>query len=253
MRYKLIGCKIFEREIASITYQCKNQIDVTLLRQKLHNRPQKLQKAIQTAINAIDEDNDPYSNAVSEAPFDAILLAYGLCSGAVNGIGSRKYPIIIPRVHDCISLFMGDRIKYEEYYKNHVGTYYYTPGMVECCDAIRLDDKWEQRYYFHLKRFNGNKKKAQKIVEVEKSLTENYRSLAYIKWDELPFPEYEEKVEKKAKEKNWTYDLITGKNTLLKKLVDGEWDEKDFLIVPPGQYAIESYSEDVITLMAEKD
>ena len=89
MRYKLIGCKIFEREIASVTYQCKNQIDVTLLKQKLHNRPQRLQKTIQSVIDAIDEDNDLYSNTTSEAPFDAILLAYGLCSGAVSGLSSK--------------------------------------------------------------------------------------------------------------------------------------------------------------------
>lgn len=252
MRYKLIGCKIFEREIASVTYQCKNQIDVTLLKQKLHNRPQRLQKTIQSVIDAIDEDNDLYSNTTSEAPFDAILLAYGLCSGAVSGLSSKQYPLVIPRVHDCISLFMGDRVKYEEYYKNHVGTYYYTPGIVELCDAVRLDDQWEQRYYFHLKRFNGNKKKAQKVVEIEKSLTDNYRSLTYIKWDELPFPEYEKKVEKKAGDKNWMYDLVKGKNTLLKKLVDGEWDEENFLFVPPKQYVIESYDEDVITVMTEK-
>ena len=101
-------------------------------------------------------------------------------------------------------------------------------------------------------QFNGNKKKAQKVVEIEKSLTDNYRSLTYIKWDELPFPEYEKKVEKKARDKNWTYDLVKGKNTLLKKLVDGEWDEENFLFVPPKQYVIESYDEDVITVMTEK-
>lgn len=31
-RYKLLGCKIMEREIASVVYSCKNVIDVTLIR-----------------------------------------------------------------------------------------------------------------------------------------------------------------------------------------------------------------------------
>lgn len=39
---------------------------------------------------------------------------------------------------------------------------------------------------------------------------------------------------------------------MLKKLVDGEWDEENFLFVPPKQYVIESYDEDVITVMTEK-
>lgn len=248
MRYKLIGCKIFEREIASIIYRCKNQIDITLLQQKLHDRPEKLKAIIQSEIDAIDSDCHRYSNTTADKPFDAILLGYGLCTGVVTELSSKKYPLVIPRVHDCISLFMGDRDKYEKYYKNHTGTFYYTPGFVECCDVMKLDNQWDQVYLFHLKRHNGNKRKARRLVEIEKSLTINYNSMAYIKWDDLPFPEYEEKVSRLAKEKNWTYDLIEGSNALLKKLVDGKWDKESFLIVPPEQYAVESYNEDVITL-----
>lgn len=253
MRFKLIGCKIFEREIASVIYQCKNQIDITLLQQKLHDRPEKLKRIIQAEIDAVDAGSHLYSNSTMYNPFDAILLGYGLCTGVVTGLSSKKYPLVISRVHDCISLFMGDRKKYQEYYRNHPGTFYYTPGFVECCDVIKLDNQWEQVYRCYLERHNGNERKARKLVEIEKSLTESYKSLAYIKWNELPFPEYEEKVSKMAMEKNWTYDLITGNNTLLKKLVDGEWDEKNFLVVPPNQCAVESYDEDVITLMQKED
>lgn len=248
MRYKLIGCKIFEREIASVIYQCKNQIDITLLQQKLHDRPETLKKIIQTEIDAIDAGNHRYSNTTVYHPFDAILLGYGLCTGVVTELSSKKYHLVIPRVHDCISLFMGDRKKYEEYYKTHTSTFYYTPGFVECCDVIKLDNHWDHVFHFHLKRHNGNEQKARRLVEIEKSLTKNYNSVTYIKWKDLPFPEYEEKVSRMAKEKNWTYNLIEGNNTLLKKLVDGEWDDKNFLVVPPGHYATESYDEDVITL-----
>lgn len=65
MHYKLIGCKIFEREIASVIYQCKNKIDLTLLRQKLHDRPQNLKEIIQAEIDAIDADSHRYSNTTS--------------------------------------------------------------------------------------------------------------------------------------------------------------------------------------------
>ena len=54
MIYKLIGCKIFEREIASVTYNCKNIIDVTLIRQVLHSRPKKLRKILQEEIDSVD-------------------------------------------------------------------------------------------------------------------------------------------------------------------------------------------------------
>ena len=60
--------------------------------------------------------------------------------------------------------------------------------------------------------------------------------------------EYEEKVLRMAEEKHWAYDLVAGNNTLLKKLVDGEWDEKNFLVVPPNCCAVESYDEEIMKL-----
>ena len=52
-RYKLLGCKIMEREIASVVYSCKNVIDVTLIRQKLHDRPDNLRKVLQNEIDQL--------------------------------------------------------------------------------------------------------------------------------------------------------------------------------------------------------
>lgn len=62
MRYKLLGCKILEREIASVIYSCRNSIDVTLIQQKYHNRPEYLKKVLQEEINMIDENHHRYSN-----------------------------------------------------------------------------------------------------------------------------------------------------------------------------------------------
>lgn len=44
----------------------------------------------------------------------------------------------------------------------------------------------------------------------------------------------------------WNYELLRGKNTMLKRLVDGDWNEEEFLIVPPGKQAVQSYDEDII-------
>lgn len=103
-RYKLLGCKILEREIASIVYNCKNVIDVTLLRQKLHDRPDNLREALQNEIDELERNNHRYSNDTKVNDFDAILLGYGLCSNATVGLHSNKYPLVVPRAHDCITL-----------------------------------------------------------------------------------------------------------------------------------------------------
>ena len=157
--YKLLGCKILEREIASIVYNCKNVIDVTLLRQKLHDRPDNLREALQNEIDELERNNHRYSNDTKVNDFDAILLGYGLCSNATVGLHSNKYPLVVPRAHDCITLFMGSKEKYADYYDTHKGFFYYTPGFVEI--GYPDDDAvWDRRYQMYLTRYKGSEKKA---------------------------------------------------------------------------------------------
>ena len=56
MRYKLLACKIFEREIASVVANCPNNIDVTTIRQRLHDYPSNLRQQLQDEIDQIDSN-----------------------------------------------------------------------------------------------------------------------------------------------------------------------------------------------------
>lgn len=245
MRYKLLGCKILEREIASVIYSCRNSIDVTLIQQKYHNRPEYLKKVLQEEINMIDENHHRYSNNTDENDFDAILLGYGLCSNIVAGLSSRRYPLVIPKAHDCITLLMGDKDRYMEYYKKHPGTYYSSPGFSE---LIHVDDTdaLRRRYEMYLIRYHGNEKHARRAVEIEAEFTQSYQRISYIKWPGLDLPEYEEKARKKAEEKNWSFELIQGDHSILKQMVDGDWPEDRFLVVRPGHHAEPSYDEEIL-------
>lgn len=244
-RYKLLGCKILEREIASIVYNCKNVIDVTLLRQKLHDRPDNLREALQNEIDELERNNHRYSNDTKVNDFDAILLGYGLCSNATVGFHSNKYPLVVPRAHDCITLFMGSKEKYADYYDTHKGFFYYTSGFVEI--GYPDDDAvWDRRYQMYLTRYKGSEKKARRAVEIEKSFTDSYQGFTYIKWEDLSFPEYENAIQELAGEKGWKFDAVLGKNTILRKLVDGMWSEEEFLVVPPGYRVVASYDKEII-------
>ncbi|MCF0141085.1 MAG: DUF1638 domain-containing protein [Mogibacterium sp.] len=246
MRYKLLGCKIFEREIASVIYDCRNVIDVTLVRQELHARPENLRDVLQREIDEIDANINKYSNDTLKTDFDAILLGYGLCSNVTTGLSSKKYKLVIPRAHDCLAVFMGSKDTYSEYYRNKPGTFYYTPGFVEW-DCFDDEDEWKRRLQFYLERYKGNERKAQKAVAVERSMRSAYERLTYIKWDKLDFPDYERMVQGWASDKSWEYEIIQGNDSILRKLVDGEWNEEDFLIVPPGYHSEPSYEDSIIT------
>jgi hypothetical protein len=43
-----------------------------------------------------------------------------------------------------------------------------------------------------------------------------------------------ERARAEAEKEGWAFDDVKGSLTLLERLVTGEWDEADFLVVPSG-------------------
>ena len=61
--------------------------------------------------------------------YDAILIGYALCSNGVVGLTSRRIPLVIPRGHDCITLLLGSKELYRDYFDSHRGIYWYSSGL----------------------------------------------------------------------------------------------------------------------------
>ena len=45
----------------------------------------------------------------------------------------------------------------------------------------------------------------------------------------------------------WKCDFLQGDPGLLRRFLEGPWDEKDFLVVQPGETIVASFDERVIT------
>ncbi len=239
---KLIACKALYREISLITANCENFVDVTYLRQGFHDTPQILNAKLQQCIDAVDSGDDSFSfKPRFGRDFDAILLGYGLCSNALIGLSSKKYPLIIPKCDDCIALFLGSYGDYLEYFKAHSGTYWFNASWIEnayvpspendeamLCEYIELYGEENARY----------------VLDIENSMG-NYERFTYIEWDRLKFPNYEEYTKRSAEHYGFTFDKYQGKETFLQDFLAGNWDDK-FLTVPPGAKVIPNYDGQVI-------
>ena len=106
-RYKLIACKVFQREAYFCAARSGNMIDIVFMRQGLHNTPDVLRQEVQEALKkTTDESGNTY---------DAILLGYGLCSNGIVGL-CAEVPIVVPRGHDCITILLGSKEKYKDYF-----------------------------------------------------------------------------------------------------------------------------------------
>ena len=121
MRLKIIACEIMFREICYCVSQSKNIIDIKFLRKGLHDFGQKeMSQALQQEIDQVAKNK-----------YEAILLCYGLCSNGVAGLKTEIIPLIIPRAHDCITLLLGSKERYRQYFEAHPGTYFRSTGWIE--------------------------------------------------------------------------------------------------------------------------
>jgi len=156
---------------------------------------------------------------------------------------SAKIPIVVPRGHDCVTLLLGSKEKYQDYFDSHRGVYWYSPGWIE---SGKQPSK--QRYEGLLREYEEKygKDNAQYLMEVEQTWIKEYGWATYIDWGLVKSDEYREYTKRCADFLGWSYDELKGDPGLMQRLVDGQWDSSEFLIVKPGQKIAEDLTEDGI-------
>lgn len=226
-RFMLITCAVLIRECYHCAAMSKNLVDIRSLEQGLHDIGEELMAArLQEEIDAVDTQK-----------YSAILLGYGLCNNGIRGLHSTL-PLVIPRAHDCITLLMGSREKYQDYFDKNPGTYYRSVGWVErLCSALSNPDSTVSRmgltsYEEYVEKYG--EENAQFIMATVGDWRKNYSKLAYIDTGLGDVKALRESAKNEALENNWDYEDIHGSKDLLQRMLDGQWDDQEFLVVEPG-------------------
>ncbi len=243
-RYKLIACKVLFREISWLAAHAKNYIDITWMRQGYHRTPDLLRSTVQEQIDRIDAGDDPCTCNNETGDFDAILLGYGLCSHGIVGLRSQKYPLIIPRGHDCITFFLGSKERYRTLFDARSGgSYWYTAGW---CENVMMPGRrrTEAEYNHYLEKYG--EENAAYLMETEQKWYKEYKAAIYIGNPDDGFPDYSGETREAAEFLGWEYVEEPADLSLLEDLIGGNWDPGRFLIVPPGQTIRPSYDEDIL-------
>jgi hypothetical protein len=176
----------------------------------LHVTPEELKNILQKEIDD------------SAGEVENIILGYGLCSMAVIGLKANGCTLIVPRVDDCIGLFLGSQEDYKNQHKYEPGTYYLSKGWIEV-GGTPFDE------YKKLIERHGEKK-ARRMMEL---MFKDYKRLALILSGPDEMKRYRKYAREQAKDFNLRYEEIRGSNALIKKMLSGKLDD-DFIIVPPG-------------------
>ena len=238
-RLKLIACEIIHREVCLCLAHSPNVVDVRFMSKGLHDLgAEKMRTRLQSAIEEVDPEI-----------YSAILLAYGLCSNGTAGLTSARLPIVIPRAHDCITLFLGSRKRYAEYFDAHPGTYYRTTGWFERSfvrDVETMGDQLgtKKSYEQYVREFG--EENARFIWETLRGWEDNYNQLTWIGMGLALDVPYARDAEEEARSRGWKYDGVTGDMRLIRALVDGPWDPGEFLVLAPGESLQGSGDERVI-------
>lgn len=236
MRIALIGCMVLSRPISYLAAQSANTVRTWWLRQNFHNTPELLHLELQKLIREIEEEN---VRLLPHERFDAVVLAYGLCSNSVIGLRSLTLPLVIPRCDDCITLFLGSAERYQTYFRDYPGTFWYTTGWIEHGDPPSRARYQRERAEYAEKYGEDN---ADYLMECSSQWLSNYRHCGYITSPLGDFSEHIAFTRQAAEDFGWSYQEFQGDLKYLTALVNGPWDDDRFLISPPQSRVAAEYS-----------
>jgi hypothetical protein len=120
-KIKIISCAVLSNDLDSWAEKLNIEIDAEYLEAGLHEEPQKLKTTLQDAVDSASKDG----------LYDRIIIGYGLCGLGTVGLKATTTPLVLPRVHDCIALFMGSEKRYREQFSRNPGTLYMSRGWYE--------------------------------------------------------------------------------------------------------------------------
>jgi hypothetical protein len=242
MHFKLLSCEVFAREISTVLTHSPHKVTIQFLPKGLHeigaeNMRARLQEAIDTAASP---------------RFDAVLLAYGLCSNGTAGLKARSIPVVLPRGHDCITLLLGSRERYEKCYFSNPGTYFRSTGWSERrgnpehLKVISVAEKNGLNSSRNQLKSSYGEEAGEWLSEVLGNQTKHYTQLAFIDTGTDKDGKIAMESCREAAANGWDFTRLRGDLRLLQQLVRGEWDAENFLVAPPGTEIAPSYNDKIV-------
>ena len=240
MKNIAVVCDVMKEDLEKIVQDKKiKDLEFVFMEQHLHNTPDIMRKKLQEEIDKIDSSNPGYKN---------IILGYGLCSNGVAGLASKKHNIVIPKVDDCISLFLGSRERYLEFFTKDSATYYFCKGWIEYGgDPYRGYLLWTGRdnqipaSWIRGRERYGDKKYDEATARfLVADMLKHYKKIVLINNDDIDdiHRQYLDGMIKflnELLERQFELEEVQGSLKFLEKLAVCQTDERNFLSYGPGE------------------
>jgi hypothetical protein len=242
MHYTLIACEVLYRELCQTVARSPHQVDLTFLPKGLHDIGSAgMASRVQQAIDAVEEGRS-----------DAILLGYALCNYGIVGLTPRHTPLVVPRGHDCITLFLGSQQRYLSCFQENPGTYFLTSGWIERGEptgelrqlSIQAQSGMDLTYEQLVEKYG--EENAAYLYEQLGNQTKHYRQILYIRMGVEPDGPFRAQAQERAATHGLEFRELDGEMGLIESLVNGPWDPDRFLVVKPGERIVMTHDERII-------
>jgi hypothetical protein len=231
LRLHVISCPVFQRELEMLAANVKTEATFRYLEMGLHEGAgEALRAALQEAIDGADAGR-----------CDAIAIGYGLCNRAVVGLRARALPVVSPRAHDCIGMLLGSSRCYLAQHEAQPGTYFQSAGWLENSPAN--GDMRRQDFLFGPNAGVTREQLVEKygednagyLFEQFQKFTQHYERLAYIATPVPRAAHWEAAAKEIARRRGWKFERLPGDLGWLRRLLNAEWNEREFLTLKPGE------------------
>ena len=179
---------------------------VKWLESGLHEKPDNLRAQLQAVIDDLESDT--------------ALMAFGFCGNSMVGLFTPRARLILPRVADCIPLFLGSVERREQMGGK---TYFFTGGYLEGERNIAVE------YEHALERYD-----TETAAWLMRELLKHYEKLAIIDTGAFDVESVKRKISPVAELLEMPVETVPGDLGLFSELLRGPWPDERFLTVEPG-------------------
>jgi hypothetical protein len=236
MHYRLIACEVLAREVGVCLQASPHYIDIEFTSRNEHARVDDLRGFLQSKVDDVEG---------SGVVYDAILLGFGLCGNATANLVARSVPIVMPRAHDCCTLFLGSRLKFKQYFQENPSQPFHSAGFDEhpCTERspvqvngwlppVTKGDTLGEKY---------GAEDARELGAMLDSAAAAHPVEYYIDIPETQDLDILKQCRTDARKRRRHLEVIPGDLRLIRKLLYGQWAPSEFLIVRPGQRSAGTY------------
>ena len=219
----ILSCNVLDREVRHFLAGQAHVRGCDFFPMGLHDQPTSLRERLQSAIDTIEAE---------KPEIEVIVLVYALCGQGTRGLGGRRCTLVVPKAHDCMTLYLGSRERFAACNAANHGLYWYAPGW----QRERRVPGPERRAWLHeqySRKFDEDD--VEFLLEQDDQSLAPYNTAAYTDLGVVEVDAFRQHAKDCASFQGWKFQEFPGDPSLLRDLLAGAWDDQRYLIVPPGK------------------